>query len=121
MTKKTKGAPARRPASAREVLRKLPRDAEDEAMRVVVEATTNLANAMEAQGVTRAELARRLELDRSTVTDLLHGSEGLSLGRLARAAHAIGLSLHVHVGPKAPGPVLVDSKTGAVVRTGVRR
>ena len=96
MTKRTnKGARPRRPAPASRVFERLPRDAEDEEIRAAVEATENLSRAMEHAGVTRAELARRLGVGRPTVTRLLQGEEGITIQRLARVAHALGMSLHV--------------------------
>lgn len=72
---------------------------EFEQTRATVEASANLGLALEAVGVSRIELARRLGVDRSSVTRLLQGGN-VSIERLAAAAHAIGLSVHVSFGAK---------------------
>jgi len=67
--------------------------------RVYVEATENLASLMEAEGVSRADLARRLDVSRPTVTNMLAGTRNLTLGTLADAFHALNRSMHVTYGP----------------------
>jgi hypothetical protein len=65
-----------------------------EQARATVEAAANLGLALDATGVSRIELARRLGVDRAGVTRLLQGGN-VSIERLAAAAHVIGLSVHV--------------------------
>ena len=48
---------------------------------------------MNDEGVTRAELARRLKWRRSAVTKMLEGNHNISIGRLMRVAVALGYTL----------------------------
>jgi transcriptional regulator with XRE-family HTH domain len=69
-----------------------------EQARVTVEAAANLSLALDATGVSQTELARRLGINRAGITRLLQGGN-VGLERLAAAAHVIGLSVHVTIGP----------------------
>jgi hypothetical protein len=69
-----------------------------EQARATVEAAANLSLALDAAGVSRIELARRLGVDRAGTTRLLQGGN-VSIERLAAAAHVIGLSVHITFGP----------------------
>ena len=53
-------------------------------------AQATISNAMAASGVTRAELARRLECPRSTVTRMLSGGHNLTVKTMARVLAACG-------------------------------
>jgi len=76
----------------------------DEQQRVIVQVTYALGRAMHEAGYSNADLARELGVDRSVVTKMLRGSQGLSLERLAYAFHVLGFSMHVSYGPsKARG------------------
>ncbi|HVG10950.1 MAG TPA: helix-turn-helix transcriptional regulator [Thermoanaerobaculia bacterium] len=55
---------------------------------------------MEEQGVSRAELARRLGTSRAYVTKLLGGNANFTLQTMAKVAMALGAAVHVHVGLK---------------------
>lgn len=80
-----------------------------EQARATVEAAANLALALDAAGVSRIELARRLGVDRAGVTRLLQGGN-VSVERLAAAAHVIGLSVHVTFGPASDDMHVSESK-----------
>jgi plasmid maintenance system antidote protein VapI len=112
-TKTTKKGGASEGPAGVALLSKLTRTKKDrvefEQTRVCVEAAENLSQMMHALGVTRSELARRMDVDRAQVTRLLQGGN-VSLERLAAAAHALGMSLHVHLGPLALAPKLVAAK-----------
>ena len=57
-----------------------------------------LALVMQAQNITKAELARRLETSRSQIDRLLDpDNDGVTLGALSRAAHAVGRSLRLEL------------------------
>jgi len=99
MTKKG-GSPRARPMSNSEWLANTAEGrVVDEQQRVIVEATFALGRAMDAARYSNADLARELGVDRSVVSKMLRGSQGLSLERLAHAFHALGYSLHVSYGP----------------------
>lgn len=61
-----------------------------ERARLVVDVTNQLEIALEEQGLTQADLARRLGRSRSIVSRQLSGAANLSLGKLAELAFAIG-------------------------------
>lgn len=70
-----------------------------EVERLLLEATENLALLMQHQGVTGRELARRLKVSPSRVSQMLDGTRNLTLSSLAEAFHALGRSLHLTHGP----------------------
>lgn len=70
-----------------------------EVERLLLEATENLCRLMQHQGVTGRELARRLEVSPSRVSQMLNGTRNLTLSSLAEAFHALGRSLHITHGP----------------------
>jgi len=66
-----------------------------EVERLLLEATENLALLMQQQGVTGRELARRLKVSPSRVSQMLDGTRNLTLATLAEAFHALGRSMHI--------------------------
>jgi DNA-binding Xre family transcriptional regulator len=53
---------------------------------------------MEKQGITKSELARRMKTSRAQLDRLLDpGNESVTLGTLARAAHAVGRQLRMEL------------------------
>lgn len=52
---------------------------------------------MEATGVTRAELARRLKVSRATVTNMLKGSNNFEVSTLSRIAFALGVEWKIAI------------------------
>jgi len=67
--------------------------------RVVMEATEALCDLMEQQGVSRSELARRLNISPAYITKMLRGTNNFTLRKLSDAFSALGQSLHVYYGP----------------------
>lgn len=55
----------------------------------ILEFTESLTSAMEAQGVSRAELARRLGVSAAYVTKMLRGNANFTLRSMVRAARAL--------------------------------
>lgn len=55
---------------------------------------------MDEQGVSRAELARRLGTSRAYVTKLLGGNANFTLHTMTKVAMALGAAVHVHVALK---------------------
>jgi transcriptional regulator with XRE-family HTH domain len=70
-----------------------------EVERFLLEATENLTLLMQHQGVTGRELARRLKVSPSRVSQMLDGTRNLTLSSIAEAFHALGRSLHLTHGP----------------------
>ncbi len=66
----------------------------------VIEFTTDIGRLMDEQGVSRAELARRLGTSRAYVTKLLGGNANFTLETMTKVAMALGTVVHVHVAPQ---------------------
>lgn len=66
----------------------------------IVEFTEDIFLLMEKQGVSKAELARRLGTSRAYVTKLLGGDANFTLQTMTRVAMALGAAVHVHVAPQ---------------------
>jgi plasmid maintenance system antidote protein VapI len=66
----------------------------------IVEFTEDVCVLMEEQGVSRAELARRLGTSRAYITKLLGGNANFTLETMTKVAMALGAAVHVHVAPQ---------------------
>lgn len=62
---------------------------------LILEATEGLAGLMLRQGVSKAELARRLGRTRGYITQILAGSRNFTLRTLADVANALGCRVHL--------------------------
>ncbi len=60
---------------------------------LLLEVNETICELMGKKGVTRAELARRLDWPRSAVTKMLQGNHNISLGRLMKVALVLGCTL----------------------------
>lgn len=73
--------------------------AEESAM---VDASELIAEALEASGLSKAELARKLNVSRSEITERLRGDRNITVRVLAATLHALGARLELGVDlPKA--------------------
>jgi transcriptional regulator with XRE-family HTH domain len=63
--------------------------------------TEGLARVMEREGVSRAELARRLGATPAYVTKILRGNVNFTLATMVRLARALGAELQVQLTPGA--------------------
>src|SRR5262245_35706483 len=61
--------------------------------------TEELLALMEAQSVTRAELARRVGVSPAYITKVFRGTVNLTLETMSRLALAVGASVRLHVAP----------------------
>jgi transcriptional regulator with XRE-family HTH domain len=106
-TKKTKGAAAPGPFDRLKDTPKGRRLSERE--RVLVEATENLARAMESRGVNHQALADLTGWTRSMVSRLLSGGHGCTVRSLTDAFHALGYEMvigyRLPTGLATPQPV----------------
>jgi len=66
----------------------------------ILDFTEALYGAMEEEGVTRAELARRLGTSQAYITRVLGGHANFTLKTMAKLALALGLQLEVGLGPQ---------------------
>lgn len=62
---------------------------------LIVDATEAICAAMEEQGITRVELARRIGKTKGFVSHVLSGKRNMTLRTLARMAHALDIKLTV--------------------------
>jgi antitoxin component HigA of HigAB toxin-antitoxin module len=84
--------------------------------RAILETTELLCQLMEQQGVTRAELAKRLGKSKGYITQLLDGRTNMTLRTISDVLTALDRALHVQAGSLAAtinrpggGGVQVDS------------
>lgn len=73
--------------------------AEESAM---VDAAELIAEALEASGISRAELARRLNVSRSEITSRLIGERNITVRTLATTLHALGSTLELSAARPEP-------------------
>jgi transcriptional regulator with XRE-family HTH domain len=66
----------------------------------IVEFTEDICRLMDEQGVSRAELARRLGTSRAYITKLLGGDANFTLQTMTKISMALGAAVHVHVAPQ---------------------
>lgn len=65
----------------------------------ILEFTDELVRVMDESGVSRAELARRLQTSPAYVTKALRGDANLTISSMAKLARALDLELRVHLAP----------------------
>jgi transcriptional regulator with XRE-family HTH domain len=90
--------------------------------RLCDEASIGIFDLMEAQGVTRAQLADRLSKSRAHITKMLSGEHNFTLGTLADVYGALGRSVHfvlTHKGAAVRSPFDELAVTEATVTLGV--
>lgn len=73
----------------------------------MVDASELIARALEASGLSRAELARALKVSRSEVTERLRGNRNITVRNLAATLHALGAELQL--GARMPAAKQVDA------------
>jgi len=71
----------------------------------VLRVTEALYAAMQDQGLSEADLARRLGVSRQYVNKFLAGRANISLRTLVRLAYALGLDIDITVGARVTGTV----------------
>lgn len=77
--------------------KKLATYAEEAAM---VDASEAIAEALEKSGISQADLARALDINRSEVTARLQGERNITVRKLAATIHALGGRLEIRLGEK---------------------
>jgi transcriptional regulator with XRE-family HTH domain len=61
----------------------------------------DLERRMDQLGISRADLARRLQTSAAAVTMALRGDANLTIERMVRMARALDATVHIHVAPAA--------------------
>lgn len=64
---------------------------------LILDATELVYGLLDSRGISKAELARRLDRSKGYITQLLDGSRNMTLRTLADVAHAIGVQLEIRV------------------------
>lgn len=64
---------------------------------LILAVTNAIAEEMDRQGVSKSELARRMDRTRGHVTQLLAGGRNFTLGSIAEIADAIGCKVEVRL------------------------
>jgi transcriptional regulator with XRE-family HTH domain len=75
---------------------------------LILEATVALAQALEAEGMRKTELAQRLGKSRAFVTQILSGGRNLTLRTLADAADALGYQARLRLCKEGVRSVVFD-------------
>ena len=75
----------------------LEHDAEYQAECAIVEFTENIARRMDELGISRSELARRLDTSPAYVTKILRGNANFTLKSMARISTALETTLTTHL------------------------
>ncbi|GAA2033687.1 hypothetical protein GCM10009720_12740 [Yaniella flava] len=67
----------------------------------MIDASELIAEALEASGMTRSELARALGVPKSEITARLKGERNITVRKLARTLHAMGAQLELRINLKS--------------------
>ncbi len=70
-----------------------------EAERLILETTETILRLMEKEGITRAELARRIGKSKGHISQLLNGDRNMTLRTLAEISYALGHRIRVDAQP----------------------
>lgn len=81
----------------------------------IIDFTEELCRVMDAKGVSRAELARRIETSPAYVTKILRGRSNFTLASIVRVAHALGHEIHIHMAPKGAMTRWIDQLPAVAV------
>lgn len=87
-----------------------------ERARLVMQATEAIASLLEEQGVSRAELARRIGKSPAFVTKLLRGDNNFTLRTLSDVFFALNRSAHLSLGNVGDDISLCTTKPSAPLR-----
>jgi len=74
--------------------------------KTILDFTEQVVASMEAQGISRAELAKRLGVSKAFITKLLNGNPNLTIKTMVSLAKTLGCDLNIglHISPtKRPG------------------
>lgn len=86
----------------------------------ILELTESVVREMERQGISRTELARRLDATPAYVTKILRGKANFTLTTMVRLARALGAELHVQITAGAATMARTGGGAGAVSRDSSR-
>ncbi len=87
--------------------------------RAVLEFTEDVVGRLKAKGISRTELARRIDASPAYVTKILRGNTNFTLESMVRIAQALGCSLRTHLQPDGARTHWFDMLEMPPVQTGV--
>lgn len=87
--------------------------------RAVLEFTEDVVGRLEAEGISRAELARRIKASPAYVTKILRGNTNFTLESMVRIAQALGCSVRTHMQPNGARTHWFDLLEMPPAQTGV--
>ena len=87
-----------------EAVAELADDPEFVADGLALEFAEQIARAMKSQGITKAELGRRMGVSRAYTTRILDAPPNLTLLSMAKVSLALGLTVHIDVAETTAGP-----------------
>ena len=103
---------AERLARYRAFIEKMGSSPEYRAEVAMLDFTCELSRAMSAQGVSRAELARRIGTSPAYITKVLRGDANLTLASMVKLARAVGRELHLQLAETGAAACSVDTHSG---------
>ncbi len=83
---------------------------------LVLDFTEGLHNIMEANGITRSDLARRLGVSPAYITKALRGNVNFTVDSMVRLVRAAGGEVSIHVTPKSK-----RERNGSFKKQGMRK
>lgn len=84
--------------------------------RLILETTLALVDAMQLQGITKTELARRLGKSKGFVTQVLAGGRNLTLRTIADIVDALDCTISLEISGRATQGAAIDSEFATVER-----
>ena len=87
--------------------------------RAVLEFTEDVVGCLKAKGISRTELAHRIDASPAYVTKILRGNTNFTLESMVRIAQALGCSLRTHLQPDGARTHWFDMLEMPSVQTGV--
>ncbi len=83
----------------------------------ILDFTEELCREMESQGVSRAELARRIGSSPAYVTKILRGNSNFTLSSMVRISRALDREVRIHLAPKGAMTRWIDELPPVTVST----
>ncbi len=83
----------------------------------ILEFTTRLSQAMKQKGITKAELARRMETSQAYITKLFRGDTNLTISSMVKLARCAEMTFHPDLKEKDPPKAKVIQLRPSVYHT----
>lgn len=73
--------------------------------KAIIDFTCDLEGFMKAQGVSKSELARKIDSSPAYITKVLRGNANFTIESLVKLSRAVGGKLHLHVAKEEEAPL----------------